>query len=166
MGSHCQHGQNRPPAANQLLTKHLTGCLTENAHRNKTVQVNIDGQPALLSKIPAATTETTGDHSPRSRQMNTRTSTNEQIARKECPQRLDKNDQSLGTFLNDYFTAPARRRPRLRRPGHRPWRSPQASCRCGRHRPRTPVRHPRRRRRHGPQDENPRQPSRATDDPP
>ena len=35
MGSHCQHGQNRPPAANQMLTKHLTECLTEYAHWNK-----------------------------------------------------------------------------------------------------------------------------------
>ena len=33
---HDQRGQNRPPAANQMLTKHLTKSLTENAHRNKT----------------------------------------------------------------------------------------------------------------------------------
>lgn len=36
VGSHDQRGQNRPPAANQMLTKHLTKSLTENAHRNKT----------------------------------------------------------------------------------------------------------------------------------
>lgn len=36
MGSHEQRGQNRPPAANQMLSKHLTKSLTENAHRNKT----------------------------------------------------------------------------------------------------------------------------------
>ena len=102
--------------------------------------------------------------------MNTRTSTNKQITRKsarsvpECRQKRNvPNCRHLGTFLlcrqlgtaladsiveylRDYFTAPAPRRLRLRRPGHRPWRSPRASCRCGHHPPHTPARHPRRRR--------------------
>lgn len=152
-------------------------------------QVNIDGQPALLSQMPAATTETTGDHSPRSRQMNTRTSTNEQTARKsarsvpECRQKRNvPNCRHLGTFLlcrqlgtaladsiveylRDYFTVPARRRLRQRRPGHRPWRLPRASCRCARRRPHTPARHPQQRHPRGPQGASPRRPSRATDGP-
>lgn len=186
MGSHDQRGQNRPPAANQMLTKHLTGCLTENAHRNKTAGKHRRPTRPFEPSAPA-TTETAEHHSSRRRRMGTRASTNEQTGRKparsvpECRHiRNVPSCRHLGTFLmcrplgtalvdsivGSRLTAPAPRRPRLRRPGHRPWRSPQASCRCGRHRPRTPVRHPRRRRRHGPQDENPRQPSRATDDPP
>ena len=151
-------------------------------------QANIDGQPALLSQMPAATTETTGDHSPRSRQMNILTSTNAQTARKsarsvpECrPKRNVPNCRHLGTFLlcrqlgtaladsiveylRDYFTAPAPRRLRLRRPGHRPWHSPRASCRCEHHPPHTPARHPRRRPPCEPRDASPRQPSPAADD--
>ena len=152
-------------------------------------QANIDGQPALLSQMPAATTETTGDHSPRSRQMNILTSTNAQTARKsarsvpECRHKRNvPNCRHLGTFLlcrqlgtaladsiveylRDYFTVPVPRRLRLRRPGHRPWHSPRASCRCGRRRPHTPARHPQQRHPRGPQGASPRKPSRATGGP-
>ena len=145
-------------------------------------QVDIDSQSTILSQMPAATTETTGGHSPRSRRMNTHTSTNERTARKsarsvpDCRQKRNvPSCRHLGTFLlgrplgtalvdsvvGGYPTAPASRRLRRRRPGHRPWRSPRASCRCGRHRPHTPARHRQRHRPCGPQDASPQRPSRA-----
>ena len=148
-------------------------------------QVNIDGQPTLLSQAPPATTETAEHHSSRRRRMDTRASTNEQIGRQparsvpECRHiRNVPSGRHLGTFLlgrplgtalddsavDSRLTAPAPRRLRQRRPGRRPWRSPRASCRCERHRQHTPARHPRRRRRHVPQDASPRRPSQAADD--
>ena len=147
-------------------------------------QVNIDGQPALLSHMPTATTETTGDHSSKRRRMDTRASTNEQIGRKPargvpgCRHiRNVPGCRHLGTFLlgrplgtalddsivNSRLTAPAPRRLRLRRPGHRPWRSQRASCRCGHHPPHTPARYPRRHPPCEPRGASPRQPSPAAD---
>lgn len=163
MGSHDQRGQNRPPAANQMLTKHLTGCLTENAHRNKT---------AGKHRRPTRPFEPdTRSHHRKSRVAQSQTSTNEHLhvdkranrSQRVSPTTRQKMTSHWGPFLNNYFTAPAHRRLRLRRPGHRPWHSPRASCRCGRRRPHTPAWHRRRHRPCEPRGASPRQPSRAAD---
>lgn len=186
MGSHDQRGQNRPPAANQMLTKHLTGCLTENTHRNKTAGKHRRPTRPFEPSAPA-TTETAEHHSSRRRRMGTRASTNERTGRKparsvpECRHiRNVPGCRHLGTFLlgrplgtalddsavDSRLTAPAPRRLRQRRPGRRPWRLPRASCRCGHRRPHTPVRHPQQRHPRGPQGASPRKPSRAVGGPP
>ena len=148
-------------------------------------QVNIDKYTEILSRSAAVITKTAKRREPKRQRTSSQTSANEQNTRKPARSvpgcRHMRNVPScrhLGTILmcrplgtalvdsivGDYLTAPARRRLRRRRPGHRPWRSQRANCRCGHHPPHTPARHPQQRHPRGPRGANPRQPSPAADD--
>lgn len=94
-GGRRQRGRNGHKAANQMLTEHLTECLTDTSYRSKTPvkhrQINRDSE--LVSR----------SHHENSKAPRARTSANEQSDVKGTPTTRQKrsvpNDQSLGTLL-------------------------------------------------------------------